>query len=500
MGDYNFDEKDQEFDMTIRLDKINEQVKQHELQEDDLGDKNAYLDMFHSEQLDDTLNQTPDLKSTEMPKHERPRSERNQGQNKPTAYDALKKPPQDDYDDIPFSFGSKKFYGLLALLGVILALFGFTFARNILPAMTEEEVIIAEEVPVELTAYLVEEILPSEQIVVFDTTANTSITISIDDNTIITNAKDEVLYASPLAMGDLVYMALDADKVATEITYAGFTEVEETNLSINTTQKTLTGSGAYTYNANAIFQYKGAEIQPQELVSTDVIKLKLINKVIWSAEVLEYHGYLSLSNGDTVENGFIEINGSAPIAFADIDKYTLPEGKHEISISGDTIVTTTDSITIIGEQEYFYDLTKAQTKMGVVLVNSNVTDPRVYIDGTLMDNDETIVLPYGAYDVVILKNGYEDWNDTLTIDNDTMHITANMTKMVSDIGVLSLTCNIDNADVYIQNTYMGEAPLEMSLPYGSYQIEVEKRGYETYSTRIYINTSMIELNAELEED
>ncbi len=513
MGDYHFDEKDQEFDMTIRLDKINEQVKQHELQEDDLGDKNAYLDMFHSERLDDTLNQTPNIKTPIPPKHEpqkhepqkhepqkheRPREERSQTQK--SAYDALKTPPPDDYDDIAFNFRSKKFYGLLALLAVILVLFGFAFTQNILPAMTDSPVDAEETIPVDLSSYLVKEILPSEQIVVLETSSNTSITISIDENTIITNAKEEVLYASPLEMGDLIFMALDDEKVATEITYAGFKEVQETNLKIDTTQKTITGTGAYTYNTNAIFQFKGTEIQPQELVSSDVILLKCIGSVVWSAEVLEYHGYLSLSNAEGIENGFIQINGNSPMTLDIIDGYVLPEGKHEISISGDTIETTTDTITIVAEQEYFYDLTKTQTKMGVVLVQSNVTEPRIYIDGTLIDNTETIVLPYGSYDVVILKNGYEDWNNTLVVDNETMNVTVNMTKMVSEIGVLSLTSNVSKGDVYVQDTYMGETPLEISLPYGSYHIEIEKRGYETFSTRIYVNTSMIELNAELEED
>ena len=58
MKDYHFENDDKEFDTTIRLDHINEKVKeleQNQTDEDDLGDKDEFLKAFESEKFEDPL-------------------------------------------------------------------------------------------------------------------------------------------------------------------------------------------------------------------------------------------------------------------------------------------------------------------------------------------------------------------------------------------------------------------------------------------------------------
>ena len=53
MKDYHFQENEQDFGLTVRLDDINEKVKQIQQEsEDDLGDANAFLNAFESEKFD----------------------------------------------------------------------------------------------------------------------------------------------------------------------------------------------------------------------------------------------------------------------------------------------------------------------------------------------------------------------------------------------------------------------------------------------------------------
>ena len=54
MKDYHFQENEQDFGLTVRLDDINEKVKQFqkETAEDDLGDANDFLNAFESEKFD----------------------------------------------------------------------------------------------------------------------------------------------------------------------------------------------------------------------------------------------------------------------------------------------------------------------------------------------------------------------------------------------------------------------------------------------------------------
>ncbi|WP_317855089.1 PEGA domain-containing protein [Chakrabartyella piscis] len=473
MSDYHFEKKDPDFDMTIRLDTINEQVKQHELSEDDLGDKNAYLDIFESEHFGE--------ETTPLPP------------DQPTAYDALKNRPHQKSKNY---WNNPKFYGILALVCVILAIMGFAFARNVL-STTEEVPEVAEEVILTTAAYLVEDSMGSGEYSVRNTTDSTTTTIIINKDTQATDAKGDTLSTNSMKMGDLVWLTLDETQTATEVSYENITQVQETNIQVSDTL--LDGdNGLHTYSSDAIFQFKGKEKAPTDLEPSDVVVLYSIDDVVWSVEILEYHGFLSLSNVDSIVNGVIEINGGAPISIDTIDRFVLPAGEHTISISGDTVETSTDTIHIVADQEYFYDLANAQTKMGVVLIQSNVDNPRVYIDGSLINNSETIVLPYDTYDLVVLKNGYEEWNSTIKVTNTTMTVGVEMIQMASDIGVLSLTANVDG-DVYIEGSLIGETPLDISLPYGSYHVEVKKTGYDPFITKIYINTNMISLSADLHE-
>ena len=61
MKDYHFQENDQDFGLTVRLDDINEKVKQIQQEtEDDLGDANAFLNAFESEKFDVPAEEFPE--------------------------------------------------------------------------------------------------------------------------------------------------------------------------------------------------------------------------------------------------------------------------------------------------------------------------------------------------------------------------------------------------------------------------------------------------------
>ena len=61
MKDYHFQENDQDFGLTVRLDDINEKVKQLQKErEDELGDANDFLKAFESEKFDTPLQELPE--------------------------------------------------------------------------------------------------------------------------------------------------------------------------------------------------------------------------------------------------------------------------------------------------------------------------------------------------------------------------------------------------------------------------------------------------------
>ena len=65
-------------------------------------------------------------------------------------------------------------------------------------------------------------------------------------------------------------------------------------------------------------------------------------------------------------------------------------------------------------------------------------------------------------------------------------------------GTLTVTADCDGATVYINNEETGIAPMQINLPYGIYNVRVEKDGYDTYEQAIAINGPAAHVSAVLE--
>lgn len=61
-----------------------------------------------------------------------------------------------------------------------------------------------------------------------------------------------------------------------------------------------------------------------------------------------------------------------------------------------------------------------------------------------------------------------------------------------------MLADCDGATVYINNEETGIAPMQINLPYGIYNVRVEKDGYDTYEQAIAINGPAAHVSAVLE--
>ena len=107
------------------------------------------------------------------------------------------------------------------------------------------------------------------------------------------------------------------------------------------------------------------------------------------------------------------------------------------------------------------------------------------------------MLPMGEYDLVILKNGYTEWSRHVTLDKDTLNVTAELQKDVQ-YGTLTITADVDGAWVYINGEEYGVAPMQVNLPYGSYNVMLEKSGYQSYKQSIQISSQTAAIHATME--
>ena len=493
MKDYHFQENDQDFGLTVRLDDINEKVKQIQQEtEDDLGDANAFLNAFESEKFDVPAEEFPEAEEigdTIQPVPVKPVKK----QAEPILDEEEWEEEWEEYDEEERFGLSKKTWGLIAVLGVIACIIGFSFVRCGFGGGKAPVTPAEEGIPV-----LVESMLDAEEAVVYDIGTGERMTIMLTEKTTVTDEQNREIAYGGLEMGDLVMVKLDKDgKTVLSVDYGNDAiQIREmTGLKADTAKKRLTGEDdSYEYGEKALFLYEDEKISPKELEPCDLLEVKMVEDIIWSVDVLEYHGYIEVENAKNIKDGEFMLDEEEAVPLEEGMKVAVRAGQHEVTVTGSNIETRKDTIFVEAGEDFIYDLSKAQEKVGVIIVNANVSDYKLYINGTVAESPA--VLPMGEYDVVILKNGYHQWNQRVKLDKDSLTVNAELTRDMQ-YGTLTVTADTEGAWVYINGEEYGVAPMQVNLPYGSYNVQVEKDGFDTFRQSVMIQSSTASLHATL---
>lgn len=485
MKDYHFENDHDEFDTTIRLDDINEKLKDLEQKpaslEDELGDKDDFLNAFESEKFDPLPPAEDRERETSYAKGQTPRRK-----NVPQPEDAFfdKEPP----------FWNKKTIGLVTGGGILVMILMFLAVKMLFFGGFASKPIASEE---GLRPVLVESLLQDGEMLVYDIEAEEQRTVTMTVESRLTDEKDAEISQSEIAEGDLLMM--EFDKTGETVIFATYgdkiKQEEVTGLSVDTGSKRLYSDDYdFSYEKRTVFLYNEEEISPSDLEPCDVLLLSGLDDTVWRAEVLEYHGYIKVENKNEIKEGTFQLDEEEPVALEDVDKIAVSEGNHTITVEGENIETRKDSIFVESGEEFVYDLSKAQEKVGVLVVNANVSDYKLYINGTQTDSTSPTVLPMGEYDVLILKSGYQDWNQKVVLDQDTVTIHANLEREVQ-YGTVVIACDVEAATVTIDGNVMGTTPLQTNLTYGEHEILIQKEGYADYYQTVTVETTVTHVNA-----
>ena len=486
MKDYNFEPDNHDFDETIILDDINKELKKIEEEQqaaDELGDKNAFLNAFESERFEENAPRQKQARY-EGEEEQPPRRKRPEGNGAPR-----RKSKE--------GIWNKRTMGILCGVGVLIAILCFALFRG-LPNPWQGVATTNGDSAVDTV--LVKSILDSGEMVIYDIEKETTKSISLGEEVEILDEKSAVTDASQIHVGELLQITLDdTKKIAEKIEFGGdIVRKEMTGLTADTAQRMLVGEDvSFAYEKQTMFQYNGESLDAKKLEPCDTLRLKAYGDIVWSVEVLEYHGYIVVENKDNITEGKFKLDEEDEIPLEEVDRIPIAEGTHTVTVSGENIETRTDSIFVETGEEYLYDLSQAQEKVGVVIIDANVTDYKLYINGTLVDSTTPAVLPMGEYDLVILKNEYKQWSQRITLEQDTLTVTAHLDKEVQ-YGTLSISADVEDATVWINGKRTGVAPMEINLTYGLYEIEVTKSGYSDYSDTVTINTGSVVLRATLD--
>ncbi len=364
---------------TQRLDTIHEQTKKSPFSEilqkvetkdytDDLGDKNAYLDTFESENFEEEEN----FDDEELLNEE-----------------------DDIYYDEETSLAlyqaEKKRLKIILLCSVMIGIVVF-LVGYIIMGMHQKEIREAQKqlqaeqssVIMDRRVVMVRTVATNRELSVHDINTNEEYIIKTNSDTKFINRSGQQSSVTKIQRGDLVSVIMNEDgQTAKQIQYSASTWMakEVSGLTVDTEQQTVsitfingTETKTYHYGDDNLFLYKDGEIAPENIDPCDIVTMQGRGDRVWSIKVIESHGNMTITHKEDIVNGILTIDDNQMIALNDFTVLAITEGVHTISVSGDNIESFSDTIFVVPNEDFEYDLSKAQSKTGVVIIHANVYD------------------------------------------------------------------------------------------------------------------------------
>ena len=135
----------------------------------------------------------------------------------------------------------------------------------------------------------------------------------------------------------------------------------------------------------------------------------------------------------------------------------------------------------------------ASTPLNVL---SNIAGADVYLSGTFVGKTPlSIKVVPAIYDVVVKAPGYRDFVQNTRIFAATQ-INATLSPLVIQ-ATLSVTANVQGAEVLVNGNPAGRTPFNAQLPQGSYTVLVRAPGYLDYSQNVLLS-GPVAVNATLQ--
>jgi len=213
-------------------------------------------------------------------------------------------------------------------------------------------------------------------------------------------------------------------------------------------------------------------------------------KTLWAM------GTLKISSEPSGAKVYVEGNykGKTPIIL------NLPPGTHEIEIIKEGYKKYTTKVALNPEEKKALSVTLTPA-YGFLTVYSSPSNAEVYIDGNYVGDTplENYKLSTGEHIIKIKKEGYQDYNKTITINPaEIMKLEVTLSEKP---GTLKISSEPSGAKVYINGDYKGETPLTLELEPGTYTVKLTKEDYENYTLTIEVKAGETkEITAQLRKN
>lgn len=322
------------------------------------------------------------------------------------------------------------------------------------------------------------------KIEIYDIENLKTFTYNIGGATTLKNKHGEAMSISELKIGDIVDARVGEESEilsSLNISSMAWEYKQITNVKINTeSSSVIVGNEAYKYTKETKVVYEGAPFEIGKIDPLNVVTLRGMKDQCWFVEVEKAVGTIEVINSENIKGGIIEIDTNNRILMEEDGKISEPikvqEGRRRIVVKGSNIEPFTKEIDVVTGETVTLDLSEAVVTAGELTISLNVSDAKVTIDGKEIRAKDPQVLPYGKYILRAEREGYEPFEQEITLDSPKKEFTGTLIEAVK-MKQISVSTTPNGANVYIDNNYMGISPITVSVEENARVLTVKKAGY-----------------------
>ncbi len=412
-----------------------------------------------------------------------------------------------------------------------------------MPETTKEETVSESDGTSESKAVLIDLDADKMQIIIKDIYSGNNYVLSYNGGTDVRNVYDEIISMAQLSEGEIVDVTFDEEKKKAKKVYVSKDVFRSSNISGFKAVKAKTsitfGSASYMYTDTLVVISDGKILDPTEVMSRDVVTVRGIDNKIYSVSVDKGHGYLTFTGAEEFVGGMVEIGRSFLYTVSSDMMIVVPEGEYTVVMSNKgmeakkTVYITKDMTVTMDFSEYQLPAGKIGTVEFQILPKG--TD--LFIEGNKTDYSKPVVLDFGTYIINLLSDDYETYTTKITVNSTYRIETFDLKKIYADntgggsgttettssketssstattttatvatttqkptsstsettaatSGAIKVTISEPaGAGVYVNNVYMGTAPLTINKDAGEYVITFKREGYITKSYIVDVDSS-----------
>lgn len=263
----------------------------------------------------------------------------------------------------------------------------------------------------------------------------------------------------------------------------------------------------YRFNEKIAVFSEEMEIDLSQVHETDVLTVRGIGNQVYSIMVESGHGYIVLRGYDSFVGGWVEVGNRIITTIKEDMIIVAPEGEYRLVVEKNgfggykDIVVKRDMETEVDVS----DLKEAALQTGNIRFHIEPDGAELKIAGAVTDYSELVPLEYGVYKVTVTAEGYETYQNNLTVDSllksveislekeeaddeDSEDETTDSTDESEETEYKVKITAPENFEVYFDGEYKGVAPVNFKKASGSHTITLRKDGYVTKSYTVEIDT------------